>query len=90
MHKRPEVKKWFVDRLRCHVHFTPTSASWLNQVDRWFAEITRKRIRRGTFRSVRDLEKAIREYIRDNNNAPQPLQWVASANTIIRKLRKHK
>lgn len=89
-HKHPEVKKWFADHLRYHVHFTPTSASWLNQVERWFAEITRKRIRRGTFRSVRDLEKAIREYIRDNNNAPQPFQWVASANTIIRKLRKYK
>jgi transposase len=89
-HKHPEVKKWFADHPRYHVHFTPTSASWLNQVERWFAEITRTRIRRGTFRSVRDLEKAIREYIRDNNKAPQPFQWVARANTIIRKLRKYK
>jgi hypothetical protein len=64
--------------------------SWLNQLERWFAEITRKRIRRGTFHSVRDLENAIREYIRDNNKTPQPFQWVANANTIIRKLRKYK
>jgi len=89
-HKHPEVKKWFADHPRYHVHFTPTSASWLNQVERWFAEITRKRIRRGTFRSVRDLEKAIRDYIRDNNKAPQPFQWVACASAIIRKVRKYK
>jgi transposase len=89
-HKHPEVQKWFADHLRYHIHFTPTSASWLNQVERWFAEITRKRIRRGTFHSVRDLENAIREYIRDNNKTPQPFRWVANANTIIRKLRKYK
>jgi transposase len=88
--KHPKVKKWFAAHPRYHVHFTPTSASWLNQVERWFAEVTRTRIRRGTFRSVRDLERAIREYIRDNNQAPQPFQWVASANTITRKLRKCK
>jgi transposase len=89
-HKHPEVQKWFADHPRYHVHFTPTSASWLNQVERWFAEITRKRIRRGTFHSVRDLEKAIRDYIRDNNKAPQPFQWVARASAIIRKVRKYK
>jgi transposase len=89
-HKHPEVKKWFSAHPRYQVHFTPTSASWLNQVERWFAEITRKRIRRGTFRSVRDLVKAIQEYIRENNKNPRPFQWVASANTIVRKVRKYK
>jgi transposase len=89
-HKHPDVKKWFAGHPRYHLHFTPTSASWLNQVERWFAEITRKRIRRGTFRCVRDLERAIREYIRANNKAPQPFQWVASANKILRKVRKYK
>ena len=89
-HKHPEVKKWFAAHARYQVHFTPTSASWLNQVERWFAEITRKRIRRGTFRSVRDLERAIRDYIRANNAAPQPFHWVASANKILRKVRKYK
>jgi transposase len=89
-HKHPEVKKWFRAHPRYQVHFTPTSASWLNQVERWFAEITRKRIRRGTFRSVRDLVKAIQEYIRENNKSPRPFQWVASANTIVRKVRKYK
>ncbi len=89
-HKHQDVKQWFIDHPRYQVHFTPTSASWLNQVERWFAEITRKRIRRGTFRSVRDLERAIREYIRDHNKAPKPFQWVATANTIIKKVRKYK
>lgn len=89
-HKHPAVKAWFADHPRYHVHFTPTSASWLNQVERWFAEITRKRIRRGSFRSLRKLEKAIRDYIRANNKAPQPFQWVATANTIIKKVRKYK
>jgi transposase len=58
-HKHPAVKKWLAVQPRYHVHFTPTSSSWLNQIERWFAEITRKRIRRGTFRSVRDLTKTI-------------------------------
>lgn len=89
-HKHPEVKKWFASHPRYRVHFTPTSASWLNQVERWFAEITRKRIRRGTFRSVRDLEKAIGDYIREHNNDPQPFQWVTPANKIIAKVRKYK
>jgi putative transposase len=71
-HKHPEVKKWLAERSRYHVHFTPTSSSWLNQVERWFAEITRKRIRRGTFRSVRELTKAIDDYIRTYNNDPRP------------------
>jgi transposase len=89
-HKHPAVKKWLSDRPRYHVHFTPTSSSWLNQVERWFAEITRKRIRRGTFRSVRDLITAIRDYIRLYNRNPRPFQWVASASKIIRKVRKYK
>jgi len=59
-------------------------------VERWFAEITRKRIRRGTFRSVRDLTKAIQAYIRESNKDPQPFTWVATANSIIRKVRKYK
>src|SRR6202162_4419406 len=89
-HKHPEVKKWLSARPRYHVHFTPTSSSWLNQIERWFAEITRKRIRRGTFRSVRDLIKAIQDYIRLYNKNPQPFQWVASASRIIKKVNKYK
>ena len=89
-HKHPEVKKWFAARPRYHLHFTPTSSSWLNQIERWFAEITRRRIRRGTFRSVRDLTSAIAEYIRIYNQNPQPFHWVASASRIIRKVQKYK
>jgi transposase len=89
-HKHPAVKKWLVDRPRYHVHFTPTSSSWLNQIERWFAEITRKRIRRGTFRSVRDLIKAIKDYVLHYNKNPQPFQWVASASKIIRKVNIYK
>jgi transposase len=89
-HKHPEVKKWLADRPHYHVHFTPTSSSWLNQIERWFAEITRKRIRRGTFRSVRDLTKAIRDYVRQYNRNPKPFHWVASASKIIRKVNKYK
>jgi transposase len=89
-HKHPEVKNWLAERPRYHVHFTPTSSSWLNQIERWFAEITRKRIRRGTFRSVRDLIKTIKDYVRHYNRNPQPFQWVTSASKIIRKVNKYK
>src|SRR5579872_283424 len=89
-HKHPEVKKWLAARPRYHVHFTPTSSSWLNQIERWFAEITRKRIRRGTFRSIRELIKAINDYVRIYNQNPRPFQWVASASRIIRKVNKYK
>ena len=89
-HKHPEVKEWLIERPRYHVHFTPTGSSWLNQIERWFAEITRKRIRRGTFRSVRELVKAIQDYLRQYNKNPQPFQWVASASRIIRKVNKYK
>jgi transposase len=87
-HKHPAVKEWFAARPRYHLHFTPTSSSWLNQVERWFAEITRKRIRRGTFRSVRDLVRAIEHYIRENNKNPRPFRWVASASRILQKVKK--
>jgi transposase len=89
-HKHPEVRKWLAERPRYHVHFTPTSSSWLNQVERWFAEITRKRIRRGTFHSVRELIKAIQDYVRIYNKNPRAFQWVASASKIIRKVNKYK
>lgn len=89
-HKHPEVKKWLAQRPRYHLHFTPTSSSWLNQVERWFADITRKQIRRGTFRSVRELIKTIQNYIRTYNQNPRPFHWVASASQIIRKVSKYK
>jgi DDE superfamily endonuclease len=66
-HKHPAVKDWFARHPRYHTHFTPTSSSWLNAVERFFSEITNKRIRRGTFRSVRELEKAINKFVAEHN-----------------------
>lgn len=86
-HKHPRVQEWFAARPRYHLHFTPTGSSWLNLVDRWFAEITRKRIRRGAFRSVRELERAIYQYLRENNKHPRPFIWTATASTIMRKIK---
>ena len=85
-HTHPRVKQWFADHPRYHLHFTPTSASWLNLVERWFAEITRKRIRRGTFTSVPALISAIREYMRIYNRNPKPFVWTATPSKIMRKL----
>src|SRR5437667_4847682 len=86
-HKHPTVKTWMVEHPRFHFHFTPTGASWLNLVERFFAEITRKRIRRGTFRSVPALIAAIRAYVREHNNHPRPFIWTAPAATILRKVK---
>ena len=86
-HKHPRVKRWLATRPRFHVHFTPTYASWLNQVEIWFNRITQRAIRRGTFRSVGELVRAILDYIRHRNRRPQPFVWTASARSIARKLR---
>jgi len=82
-HKTPAVRAWFARHPRFHVHFTPTSASWLNQVERWFATLTEKYIRRGTRRSMRQLEQAIRRYLNLNNNDPRPFVWTKSADDIL-------
>jgi transposase len=87
-HKHPAVKAWLADRPNYHLHFTPTSSSWLNLVERFFAEITQRRIRRGTFPSVSALIKAITDYIRHRNKKPKPFIWIASADQIIRKVRR--
>jgi transposase len=79
--------EWFGAHPRYHLHFTPTSCSWLNLIERWFAEITRKRIRRGTFRSVPELIKAINSYIREHNKQPKPFIWTATASSILGKIR---
>ena len=86
-HTHANVRAWFEARPRYHLHFVPTGSSWLNLVERWFAEITRKQIRRGTFLSVRKLIKAIMRYLREYNRKPQPFVWTASAATILRKVR---
>jgi len=87
-HKTPLVKRWFARHPRYHVHFTPTSASWLNQVERFFAEITQRRIRRGTFTHVRELEQAIHDYLDQHNQEPKPFVWTASAADILDKVKR--
>lgn len=89
-HKHPRVKKWLSRHKRFHIHFTPTSSSWLNLVERWFGEITRKRIRRGSFRSVKELITAIEEYIQHNNENPKPFVWTKRADEIIEKVKRCK
>ena len=89
-HKHPRVRAWLGRHLRFHPHFTPTSSSWLNMVERWFAEITRKRIRRGSFRSVRELTDAIEDYLKNHNQNPKIFTWTASAESIMAKVAKSK
>jgi transposase len=85
-HKKQEVKDWLAKHPRFHLHFIPTSSSWLNLVERWFAQITTERIRRGVFTSVPDLIRAIYDYIEHDNADPKPFIWTKSANDIIRKV----
>jgi len=85
-HKTPKVKRWLQRHPDYHLHFIPTSSSWLNQVERFFAEITEKRIRRGAFRSVKALEQAIMEYLDHHNKDPKPFVWTATADTILSRI----
>src|SRR5260221_2419205 len=85
-HTHPNVKAWLATHPRFVLHFTPTSASWLNLVERWFREITTKRIRRGVFHSVEDLVAAIDTYLRETNKNPKPFVWTASVETILAKI----
>lgn len=85
-HKAPKVAAWFKRRPRYHLHFTPTSGSWLNQIERWFAKLTEQRLRRSAFHSVADLEQAIRQYLASNNRHPTPFVWTASADLILGKV----
>ena len=82
-HKTREVKAWFAKHPRYHAHFTPTHSSWLNQVERWFALLSTRAIRRGTHRSTLALEKAIGEYIEASNEHPKPFTWSKSADEIL-------
>jgi transposase len=82
-HKTPTIRRWLAKRPRYHLHFTPTSASWLNLVERWFATLTTKRLRRGVFRSTRDLEATIRRYLVSHNEAPKPFVWTKTADEIL-------
>jgi transposase len=85
-HKTPAVRRWLAKRPRFVVHFTPTSGSWLNQVERFFAEITERRLRRGVFKSVAALEQAIEAYLAERNANPKPFKWTATADLILRRV----
>ena len=87
-HKHPNVQKWLKRHPRFHMHFTPTSSSWLNLVERWFREITDKRIRRGVFHSVPHLIDAITTYIENHNQEPKAFTWTASVERILEKVRR--
>lgn len=89
-HKTAAVKRWLEAHPRFHLHFTPTAASWLNMVERFFAEITRKRIRRGVFKSLADLHSAIMEYLEIHNADPKPFIWTKSAGDILEKVARAK
>jgi transposase len=82
-HKTVLIKRWLAKRPRFHVHFTPTSASWINMVERFFAALTEKQIRRGVHRSTKKLEQAIRDYLKLHNESPKPFCWTKSADEIL-------
>lgn len=85
-HKHANVKTWLEKHPRFYLHFTPTSSSWLNHVDRWFRELTDKALRRGAFHSVPDLIAAIEDYLDAHNDEPKPLVWTATADSILEKV----
>jgi len=87
-HKHAKVRRWLAARARYHVHFTPTYASWLNQVEIWFGIITRRAIRRGTFRSVKALVAKINQFVESHNSNTRPFVWTATADAILEKIRR--
>ena len=89
-HKHPRVKSWLWRHPRFHPHFIPTSSSWLNLVERWFRELTDKRIRRGSFHNVPQLIAAIQEYLDTHNQHPHVFTWTASVESILTKVAKCK
>jgi len=89
-HKHPKVQRWLKRHRRFHMHFIPTSSSWLNLVERWFRDLTDKRIRRGTFQSVQDLIQAIMDFIAHHNEHPKSFVWTAKVEQIMEKVRRAK
>ncbi len=86
-HKTAKVKRWVLRHPRFHFHFVPTCSSWPNQVERWFKELTDKRVRRGTFHSELELIEALKLYIERYNEVPRPFFWRATADQILEKVR---
>ena len=89
-HKHPKVRTWLERHRRFHFHFTPTSASWINAVEGFFAKLTRQRLKRGVFKGIVDLQAAINRYLAETNNNPKPFTWTADPNAIIEKVRRGK
>jgi len=87
-HKHPRVKRWLAPRPRIHVHFTPTYASWLDQVEIWFNRITQQAFRRGTFRSVKELVATIDAFLPTSNPRARPFVWTATVDSIFAKVQK--
>ena len=85
-HKHPKVRAWLARHPRWVFHFTPTSASWINAVENFFSALTRRRLKRGVFRSILDLQAAINRYIREHNNDPKPFVWTKPAESILAKI----
>ena len=85
-HKHPKVQNWLKRHKRFHIHFTPTSSSWLNVIERWFRDITQDRIRNGVFKSVSQLEQAITEYVEYHNQNPHTFVWTKKAEDILKKV----
>jgi transposase len=82
-HKHKTVRKWLEENPRFHLHFTPTGSSWLNMVECWFSGLTRKRLKRGVFRSLRELTAALEEYVQVNNRNPKPFVWTKTPAQIL-------
>ena len=89
-HKHPKVRAWLERHPRFHFHFTPTSASWLNAVEGFFAKLTRQRLKRGVFTGIVDLQAAINRYLAETNDDPKPFVWTADPDAIIEKVRRGK
>ncbi len=85
-HKHPKVRTWLAQRPRFHTHYTPTYSSWLNQVERWFGLITQRAIRRGSFRSVKELVQKIDDFVQHYNRKQRPFIWTATADSILQKI----
>jgi len=89
-HQHPKVKSWLACHRRFHLHFIPTSSSWLNLIERWLGKLTEKRIRRGSFFSIEELVQAINEYLEENNCQPKPFLWTARVEKILEKVNRCK
>ena len=87
-HKHPKVQSWLERHPRFTLHFIPTSSSWLNQVERWFGELTQKAVRRGTFVSVADIQEAIEQFLQAWHEAPRPFAWTATVEKIMAKVKR--